>query len=361
MSQIARKRDGSLDALRGITVILMILVNLQGSDATAFTLLKHAPWDGLTVADLVFPIFLLVTGLSVPLALDRSSRRIGGAAIVRRVFLLFLIGVALGWLIKPSLDPSMIRWAGVLQRIAIVYLVCVIVTAARPEPWSAAFLALALLILHSVLLLTFAAPGEAAPTLAAGSGISGWLDRNFLPGRTHRATWDPEGLLSTVSAVANGLIGVAVMRSVLAERVSNLSLLILSVLLISAGIVVTGILPLNKSLWTASFALMTSGIGLILWATLRSYWPLIGQSQLAVWLEHVGRAALTVYVAHMLLIAVLVRRLPDGIRIWDSLYDAVAGFCHPPALAALLFAVIATGAMLSLLPLLERRGWILKV
>jgi predicted acyltransferase len=361
MSETDRKRDGALDALRGITVILMILVNLQGSDATAFMLLKHAPWNGLTVADLVFPIFLLVTGLSVPLALGPSPRHVKWSAILRRVLLLFLIGVVLGWLIKPSLDPSMVRWAGVLQRIAIVYLVCVIVAAARPGAWSAATFALALLTIHSIVLLTVAAPGETAPTLVAGSGISGWLDQHFLPGRVHRVTWDPEGLLSTVSAVANGLIGVAVMRSILGGSVSNRSLAIASVLLIGAGLAMTIFLPLNKSLWTASFALTTSGIGLILWASLRRYWPLVGQSRIAVWLEYVGRVALTVYVAHMLLIAVLVRRLPDGMTIWEALYDVVAEFCQPPAVAALLFAVIATGATLSLLPLLERRGWILKV
>jgi predicted acyltransferase len=358
---MAGKRDGSLDALRGLTVILMILVNLQGSDAAAFALLKHAPWDGLTLADLVFPVFLLVTGLSVPLALDRSPRRIDWAAILRRTALLFLIGVVLGWLIKPSLDPAMIRWAGVLQRIAIVYLVCAVVVAARPGPWLAALLAVALLVLHSVLLLMVAAPGEVAPSLAAGSGLSGWLDRTYLPGRVHRITWDPEGLLSTVSAIANGLIGVAAIRAILSQRLSNLSLLMVAALLIVAGLAIAPSLPLNKALWTASFVLVTSGIGLVLWALLRSSWALVGQNRIAAWLAHVGRVALTVYVVHMLMIAVLVRRLPGGMTIWDALYEGVAVLCRPPALAALVFAVIATGATLSLMPLLERRGWILKV
>ena len=356
-----QQRDGSLDALRGGDVILMILVNLQGSDDAALALLKHAPWNGLTFADLVFPIFLLVTGLSVPLALDRPGAAIDWRKLVRRTLLLFAIGVVLGWLIKPSLDPAMIRWAGVLQRIAVVYFLCAIVAAVRRGPWLAALLAILLLSIHAAVLLLVAAPGEAAPTLAQGAGISAWLDQQFLPGRVHRVTWDPEGILSTVSAIANGLIGVATMRWITLRRPPGAVLIVLALALIGAGLVLTHVLPLNKGLWTPSFALVTSGAGLLVWALLRAVWLVIGDKQIMLWLVSIGRAALTVYVVHMLLIALIVRRLPDGTSVWEWLFEKVAHWCQPPALAALVFAVLATAATLALIPPLRRRGWILRV
>lgn len=361
MATALRPRDGSLDALRGGDVILMALVNLQGSDATAFALLNHAAWNGLTLADLVFPVFVLVTGLSVPLALDRPAAAIDWSAMLRRAALLFFIGVVLGWLIRPSLDPAMIRWAGVLQRIAIVYLLCSVVAGIRPGAWPAALLAALLLILHAMMLLGVTAPGEPAPTLAPGMGISGWLDQHLLPGRLHRMTWDPEGVLSTVSASANGLIGLATMRWLLAGRATNTALFAWAVALVAAGLALTGLLPLNKALWTPSFALVTSGTGLAVWALLRGGWALIGERSVARWLAAVGRVALTVFVVHMLLIAVLVRHLPGGQTVWAWLYDRLAAHCPPPPLAALVFSLIATGAVLAIIPTLRRRGWIVKV
>jgi predicted acyltransferase len=149
MTATTAQRDLSLDSFRGVDVLLMILVNVQGNDAAAFPLLKHAEWNGLTFADLVFPIFLLIVGLSAPLAFDRPGITIRWSAILRRTFLLFMIGVGLSWLIKPTLEPDLIRWTGVLQRIAIVYLVCVIVIVIRRGARLAMGITVFMLAFHS--------------------------------------------------------------------------------------------------------------------------------------------------------------------------------------------------------------------
>lgn len=177
-------RDLSLDAFRGLTVLLMVLVNLQVG-GHAFAWIDHAEWNGLTLADLVFPWFLLIVGLSIPLAID--GRPVSGVRIVRRSVLLFAIGIALALLIRPKFEPEQIRWMGVLQRIAFVYLACALLAkATRGWRVSAAVAALCL-IAHTLLLLT-PAPGDVAPSLAAGEGMASWFDRLLLPGRIYRTT-----------------------------------------------------------------------------------------------------------------------------------------------------------------------------
>ena len=350
-------RDQSLDAFRGTDVLLMIIVNVQGSDAAAFPMLKHAEWNGLTFADLVFPVFLLIVGLSTPLALDRPGAVIDWPAILKRAFWLFMIGVGLSWLIRPTLDPDLIRWTGVLQRIAIGYLACAAVVIATRGAGVAAALAAALLVFHTVMLLYVGNP----PGMAPGMGISGWLDQNFIPGRVLRTTWEPEGILSTFPAIANGLIGVAVMRWMQARSVGAMALGGVGAALILLGVALSPLVPINKNLWTASFALVTCGIGIVFWAALRGLWPQIGRNAVARWTVTLGQAALTLYVVHHILIAIIVRQMPNGEKLWKILFDALAGTGMNPAVASLLFACIAAAISCAILPWLKRRGWILKV
>ena len=117
------QRDLSLDAFRGLTVMMMIIVNIQGNGDAAYAALKHAEWHGLTFADVIFPWFLFIVGLSIPLALDRISSGSPWPKVIKRSLLLFALGVLLAWLIRP-VEFDQIRWMGVLQRIGIVYCAC---------------------------------------------------------------------------------------------------------------------------------------------------------------------------------------------------------------------------------------------
>lgn len=354
-------RDLSLDSFRGTDVLLMILVNVQGNGDAAYNFIKHVEWNGVTLADFVFPVFLLIVGLSAPLALERPGAAFSWGSILRRTALLFLIGVGLSLAIRPTLDPDMIRWTGVLQRIAIVYLVCAGVIALRKGAGIAIVLAVSLLALHSVMLLHVGTPSGGAPSLEPGMGISGWLDQTFIPGRVLRQTWEPEGIFSTFPAIANALIGLAVMRWVQARGMSNVVLGGIGTILILIGLGLTPWLPLNKNLWTASFALVTSGSGLVAWAALRALWPVIGGNRIAAWTVNLGQAALTLYVVHTLLIAVIFRQLPSGERIWEVTYQALVNTGLSPAAASMLYAMIAAAISCAVLPWLKRRGWILKV
>jgi predicted acyltransferase len=356
-------RDGALDTLRGIAVLSMVLVNLQGSGEAAFPFLVHAEWDGFTFADLVFPMFLLASGLALPLAFDRRDPSPGIGRIARRSALLYLIGLTIGALIGglvfARIDLPSIRFTGVLERIAIVYLICAIACRTTRGWIGPLLLAVLLLAVHGVL-LHLPAPGEAVASMAPGQGMSGWFDRALLPGRLFRETWDPEGPLSTLSAISTGLIGVTVQRLTLRSgKGVAIPAIAASICLALAAITVVG-WPLNKALWTPSFALLAAGIGLALLAALRAGWPTIGVARIAGFTATLGRDALTLYVVHALFTALLVVRI-GGDRIWTLSFDALAQTGLALPWASLLYAIVAGALSIVITLALIRRGWQLRV
>lgn len=164
-----------------------------------------------------------------------------------------------------------------------------------------------------------------------------------------------------MSAIGSGLIGVATMRWLRDRGTSALRLGSLALAVTILGIAATLLVPLNKALWTASFALVTAGLGLALWLGLRSIWLRLAMSPPGKLLLLAGQTALTLYVVHTLLIVILVRKLPDGRSIWITAYDALVAAGLSPHLASLLFALLASALSLAVIPPLRRRGWILKL
>lgn len=349
---MTNQRDLSLDAFRGLTVLLMIIVNIQGNGDAAYAALKHAEWNGLTFADLVFPWFLFIVGLSIPLALDRAHGGSPWPQVLRRALVLFALGVLLAWLIRP-VEFERIRWMGVLQRIGIVYFACATVALFRPGWKWAAGLAVLILVLHSWLIFV---PVNGINSLTEAAGLNASLDQQWLAGRLLHKTWDPEGVLSTLPAIASGLLGIAVMRA----RAVKSACLIFGIAFGLGGWLLSFWIPINKALWTASFVLVTAGTGLLLWTILSLIWHKIvplAVTRLAILL---GQTALTLYVIHMLLLAVIVRKLPDGTRIWDLLYAKLVMLIPSPPLASLTFAVVAGAICVAPLGWLKRRGWLIK-
>jgi predicted acyltransferase len=345
-------RDLSLDAFRGLTVLLMIIVNIQGNGDAAYAALKHAEWHGLTFADLVFPWFLFIVGLSVPLALDRAHSGSRWPAVLKRALILFALGVVLSWFIRP-VEFDQIRWMGVLQRIGIVYLACAAVVLFRPGWKWAAALAVVILAFHSWLLFVTV---DEVNSLTEGAGLNASLDQQLLPGRLLRKTWDPEGVLSKLPSVASGLLGVAVSRA----RTVKSACLIFGTAFGIGGTLLSLWIPINKALWTASFVLVTAGTGLLVWTLLSLIWSKIGASAFARFAVLMGQTALTLYVIHMLLLAIIVRKLPDGTRIWEMLFAKLLLLIPSPPFASLIFALIAGAICVAPLGWLKRKGWLIK-
>ncbi len=260
----------SLDALRGITIAAMILVNNAGDWDHVYAPLRHARWHGLTPADLIFPFFLFIMGAAIPLsfgkiAADDSMKPGLAAKIIRRFAIIFTLGLLLN--LVPDFDFTAMRIPGVLQRVALCYLFTSILFISSSSR-ALVLWTLLLMAAHSLTLLLVPAPGFGSATLDPRGNIAWFIDASLLRGHTYRHAivpgFDPEGILGTVTATASTLSGTLVallMRRANGESQKALSLFITGVLCISGGLIVNAWIPVNKNLWTASYVLVTSGIG----------------------------------------------------------------------------------------------------
>jgi predicted acyltransferase len=268
----------SLDVFRGLTVLAMILVNNPGDWGHIYGPLEHAAWHGCTPTDLIFPFFLFIVGVSLVYALGGVRERGGPrrpvlARVARRAAV--LVGLGLFLALFPKFDFAAVRIPGVLQRIGLVFLACgfLYLTTAR-RTW---LLVLAVLLVGYNLLLLLPAPGQAVAQLLPGHDLVAWLDRTLLT-EAHlwksSRTWDPEGLLSTLPAIATGLLGVVagewLRRPGIAPAEKVVWLFIDAALLIGLGLIWNSWLPINKSLWTSSYVLYSGGLAVAGLAAL--YW-----------------------------------------------------------------------------------------
>ena len=268
----------SLDVFRGITVAAMILVNNPGDWGNIYPPLKHAAWHGCTPTDLIFPFFLFIVGVSIVYALESKkeaqtnhSKLIWTAA--KRSLILFALGLFMALFPKVFTDPieafKTVRIPGVLQRIAIVFFISAIIFIKTTTKTQLRILIL-LLVLYWVLMTFIQVPDAGYPNLEKETNLGAWLDRTILT-EAHlwnlSKTWDPEGILSTVPAIATGLFGVLIgtflKRKDKEDAVKISWLFSIGLLATLLGLLWNLSFPINKSLWTSSYVLYTSG-----WATM---------------------------------------------------------------------------------------------
>src|SRR6185295_4720049 len=270
-------RLASLDAFRGLTVAAMLLVNNPGSWSHIYPPLRHAAWHGWTPTDLIFPFFLFIVGVTTHLSLSR--RRVRGvtdsglaAQVLRRGGIIILLGLLLSaFPFFPLERLTEIRIPGVLQRIGLVYLVTGLLTL-KTTARSEIVIATVILAGYNVLLAVVPVPGVGHPAIAPpDSTMAAWLDRRVLDGHLWAVTrtWDPEGLLPTVPAVATCLLGVVAGRWItrtepLSRRVRGL--FAAGGLGLAAGWAWNAVLPINKNLWTSSYVVFTAGMACVVLA-----------------------------------------------------------------------------------------------
>ncbi|PID60875.1 MAG: DUF5009 domain-containing protein [Ignavibacteriae bacterium] len=264
-----KERLVSLDVFRGITIAGMVLVNNPGSWSNIYPPLKHAAWHGCTPTDLVFPFFLFIVGVAVTLSL--SKRKESGADqtklilnILRRSAILFGLGLLLHAI--PYFNFSTIRIPGVLQRIAVVYLISSLIFL-KLDFKAIIYFTVFSLILYWILIMFVPVPGFGEANLEKGTNLSAWLDNLLLSGHmwVYTKTWDPEGILSTLPALATTLIGVLTgkwLRKKNDNVVKVVWIFVFGNILMLAGYIWDGWFPMNKSLWTSSYVLYTGGLAL---------------------------------------------------------------------------------------------------
>lgn len=273
-----KERLLSLDIFRGITIMGMILVNNPGSWKSVYSPLLHAEWNGCTPTDLIFPFFLFIVGVTTTYSLSKyrentSEKKNIYLKILFRSFNLFALGLLLALI--PKFDFTTLRIPGVLQRIAIVYFFISIIFL-NVKRKNIVYVILALLSGYWILFLLTNSTGSFDSALFKTDNIAALFDRFLLEGHLYRGgkMGDPEGILSTIPALATGLTGLLtgyLLKDKNYDRnVKTVKMFFYGTLLAGAGYVFDFWFPINKHLWTSSYVVYTSGLALIFLAV--CYW-----------------------------------------------------------------------------------------
>jgi predicted acyltransferase len=321
----APARLDSLDVFRGLTIAAMILVSTPGSWSAVYAPLDHAVWNGWTPTDLVFPFLLFAMGAAVPFALARrrgEPRRVR-RHVLRRAAILFLLGLLLNAIETPlPLRLETFRIPGVLQRIAIVYAAIAALTG-RTSWRTQVGVAAALLLGYWALLTRVPVPGHGAGVLTPEGNLASYIDRLLLARHLLTPLYDPEGLLSTLPAIATALCGVFAGDWLKEPGVHRrtVSLWAAGAVAMIIGLAWGRVFPINKNLWTSSFALFSAGGAAQALAV--SHW-LIDTMRWRAWsrpLAAYGRNTLAAYFLSVGFDSILTRwRFADGAPLKAVLY-----------------------------------------
>jgi predicted acyltransferase len=376
------KRLAGLDIFRGLAVAGMIVVNNPGSGDHVWWPLDHAAWHGFTPTDLVFPAFLcamgVALGLGFPRAIAATERRVMWGRIVRRSVVLIALGIGFGILARLSFAD--IRLFGVLQRIGLCYFVAasLAMLTARPQAdghhaLSARVIggaAFGCVILYAALLLFAPVPGYGAGQLTPEGNIAGYVDRTLFTtahiwrwgtGAAGAIVYDPEGLLSTLPALANVLFGVV--AGIAWRRAPDRALgwiVAGGVALTILGLAVTPLFPLNKRIWTPSFALFTTGLSALLLALATIAVRSDTARRLLGPFHVLGMNAILGYILSLLLgilgLHAIVPHAGGAVTLPQWGFERIDALLHTPLLSSALYGVLLLAlVLLALLPL-HRRG-----
>lgn len=394
----ARERLLSLDVFRGLTIAGMLLVNDPGTWSAIFPPLEHAEWHGWTPTDLIFPFFLFIVGITTHLSLSaRRSRGDDDAAIVkqilRRGIVIYLLGFAMAmfpfyqWGTIESMPNAgawdrivwrieHVRILGVLARIGIVYICAGLLTMKSTLKQQVVIIA-ALLFGYWFAMTVIPVPGEgeigALLLHAKDRNLAAWLDRAILGANhiwTGSVTYDPEGILSTLPAIATAMLGVlagqwiAQKERLLLERITGL--FAVGALGMVLGLMWNWSFPINKNLWTSSYVIFTAGMGCVALATIMwivdhhdvKWWTkpfvVFGVNPIVAFVGSGVMARLIYTLWH-------VNYNGASVSIQNAIYQIAFASWLPPRLASLGFALLFVLLWYGILLVLYKRKIILKV
>lgn len=366
----------SLDVFRGITIAGMVLVNNPGSWSHIYWPLEHAEWHGWTPTDLIFPFFLFVVGISIALAFARRVESGVGnerdllLKVVKRSLIIFGLGLVLNGF--PYYQLADMRIMGVLQRIALCYFFASLIflkTSWRTQ----AFIAAALLLIYWLLMTVVPVPGYGAGDLSKEGSLASYIDRIVLGAHIWKGSkvYDPEGLLSTIPAIATTLCGALAGQWLRSKRTAFEKaggIFFAGACAIAAGWVWNVWFPINKGLWTSSYVVFTAGVALQFLGI--CYWlvDIKGYKRWAKPFIIFGVNALALFVFSGLLARLLTDKhwaLPRAggktSNLQTFIYEQLFASWTSPINASLLYAIIYIFFWLLLMWLLYRKNVFIKV
>ena len=374
LSVSSASRLMSLDLFRGVTIAGMILVNNAGDEPHSYWPLKHAEWNGWTPTDLVFPFFLFIVG--VAMAFSFSSRLKRGASrrellghVLWRGLALFALGMFLNGFPNQYHLASW-RVYGVLQRIAICYVIAAILALwADWRGWIVTIVGCLVgywILMRFVPVPGFGVPTHDIPLLDPDRNLAAWLDRRLLAGHLYEGTRDPEGVLSTIPAVATALLGMLTgqwLRSTRSPQSKALGMALFGVIGVVAGKMLNVGFPINKKLWTSSYVVFTAGLALLCLSL--CYWVVDVKQWRGRWTKFVlvfGMNAIAAYVFAEV-ISHLLDHMHAGVGLsWQEfIYQRAFVPLASPVNASLLYALAYVLMCWLAMWVLYRKGIFLKL
>ena len=362
----APARAAWLDVFRGLTMAAMVVVNNPGDWNNVYWPLLHSKWDGWTPTDLVFPFFLFIVGVSITL----SRRSASWGSILRRGTLI----VVIGWLLAlyPSFDFAHLRIPGVLPRIGVCYLFAAAfykLTASRRDQgrWMV-IAAVTLCVVYWLIMTQVPNPAGVRGDLTPEGNWGAYIDRALFSGHlwANSKTWDPEGLLGTIPAIATPLLGIAAGLWLRTERSAGekaAALAAAGVLAVAIGYAWNPFFPINKALWSSSFVFLTAGFAAILLALLVRF-PL--PAPIARPFVILGVNAIALYAAAALLEETMIHFTVTGaggqaVTLGEWVFAHGFAPFAPPKIASLGYAVANLVVLFALLAWMYRRRIFLRV
>ena len=357
----------SLDVFRGGTIAAMMLVNNPGTWDHIYAPLDHAEWHGWTFTDLIFPFFLWIVGVAIPLSMGKRLE--AGEArgkmlwrIARRSLILIGLGLLLNGISYWFFDKA--RIPGVLQRIGVCYFFASVIflnTKIRGQ-----IIAIVVLLAGYWLAMAFyPVPGFGAGRYTEHGNFCEYVDLLVLDHHTAGGnSWDPEGVFSTLPAIATVLFGILtghLLRARKSMEEKTAWLFVIGNVLLFVGSVMNMALPINKKLWTSSYAVFMAGMAMNIFAV--CYW-LVDVKQHRSWVKPLaiyGMNAITVFFLTGLLGRIILKVQVHGVTLQKWIYDTLfAPLTSDPRNSSLLHAIAWTLMMYGVAWVMYRRKWFVR-
>jgi predicted acyltransferase len=357
------QRLTSLDIFRGITIASMLLVNNPGSWSYIYPPLKHAEWHGWTLTDLIFPFFLFIVGVAIKLSLDKyilTNVKLSKILwrILRRSLLLFILGLILHGF--PYYKLTEIRIPGVLQRISLCYFFSALIYLSiikkeneqiKFSPKTIVLIVVILLTLYYVLMTFVPVPGIGRSILSADrkdANLAAYIDRIVFTEKhlwKSSRTWDPEGLLSTIPAIGTTLTGLLCawwIKQKIDEYKNVIILFVVGFLTFLSSFFCDIFMPINKSLWTPAYVLLSSGLAACMLAICYWFYDIEKKTFLSKPFLVFGTNAITVFFLSGLFARILNLIKISDVSIKQLFYEKILLLItfHKYRLASLIYAIL---------------------
>ena len=310
----AGERLQSLDTLRGFDMAMLVggcgiiiaLARATGWEwmRTLAEQMDHVDWEGFRFYDLIFPLFMFISGAAIPYAIhSKVEKGVGRPVLLRKIFIRLVVLIAFGIIYNGALQRGFtnLRYASVLAQIGFGYFFSALIFLYSSQIKRVVYWLLGIMTGVAVLQLFVPVPGYGAGTFEPATSMNAWLDQRLIPGRLYDGVFDPEGVLCIVSAVSVTLMGALAGYIIRSVRVTplrkSICLAISGAVLVGIALLLSPVYPVIKKMWTITYVMLAGGISALLLALFYFFIDVRGHKNRTLFFRVFGMNSITIYMA----------------------------------------------------------------